>query len=122
MKIGDNDKESDKELNQSETESYNPKLISLKTKAPNNRYPWRLDSEKRSWQCYYEISKHKKNVVVKHFSDVKIKETKYYVKPTQEKQPVQMIETNLIKTTANNVAVSRMVSRKYQLTTRERSK
>ena len=34
MKIDDNEKESDQELNQSETESYNPKLISLKTKAP----------------------------------------------------------------------------------------
>ena len=41
MKIGDNEKESDKELNQSETESYNLKNV----------------SEKRSWQCYYEISK-----------------------------------------------------------------
>ena len=118
MKIGDNDKESDKELNQSETESYNPKLISLKTKAPTTGTLGDSILKNVHGNAITKSVKHKKNVVVKHFSGVKIKETKYYLKLTQEKQPVQMIETNLIKTIANNVAVSRMVSRKDQLTTR----
>ena len=118
MKIDDNEKESDQELNQSETESYNPKLISLKTKAPATGTLGDSILKNVHGNAITKSVKHKKNVVVKHFSGVKIKETKYYLKITQEKQPVQMIETNLIKTIANNVAVSRMVSRKDQLTTR----
>ena len=35
--------------------------------------------------------KHKKHVVVKHFSDAKIEDMKHYIKPTQEKQLTQTI-------------------------------
>ena len=120
MKIDDNEKESDKQLNQSEIGSHNPKLINLKTKTRASTTGTVGDSILKNvhGNAITKSVKHKKSVVVKHFSGVKIKETKYYVKPTQEKQPVQMIETNLIKTSANNVAVFRMVSRKDQLTTR----
>ena len=120
MKIDDNEKESDKQLNQSETGSHNPKLINLKTETRASTTGTLGDSILKNVHvnAITKSVKHKKNVVVKYFSGVKIKETKYYVKPTQEKQHVQMIETNLIKTSTNNVAVSRMVSRNDQLTTR----
>ena len=35
--------------------------------------------------------KHKKHVVVKHFSGTKIENMKHYSKPAQEKQPAQII-------------------------------
>ena len=79
--------------------------------------------------------RHKKHVVVKHFSGAKTEDMKYYVKPTQEKQPAKLIIhvgtndllgnknpdeiankivefANSIKTSENNVVVSSIVSRK----------
>ena len=35
--------------------------------------------------------KHRKRVGVKHFSGAKVDDMKYYVKPTQVKQPAQII-------------------------------
>ena len=81
--------------------------------------------------------KHKKNVAVKHFSGAKIEDMKNYVKPTQEKQPAQIIINggtndllgnktsaelaneivefaNSINTSENNVIVSSLVSWKDQ--------
>ena len=79
--------------------------------------------------------KHKKHVVVKHFSGAKTEDMKHYVKPTQEKEPAQIIIhvgtndlpgnknsdeianeiigfPNSIKTSENNAVVSSIVSRK----------
>ena len=79
--------------------------------------------------------KHKKHVVVKHFSGAKIENMKHYVKPTQEKQPAQItihigtndlsgnknsdeianeiVEfSNSIKASENNIVVSSIISRK----------
>ena len=73
--------------------------------------------------------------MVKHFSGANIEDMKHYVKPTQEKQPAQIIIhictndlpdnknsdeiankivefANSIKTSENNVVVSSLVSRK----------
>ena len=74
--------------------------------------------------------------MVKHFAGIKIQDMKHYVKPTHEKQPVQVIIhvgtndllgnkntdeiakivefANSIKTSENNVVVSTIVSRKDQ--------
>ena len=79
--------------------------------------------------------KHKKHVMVKHFSGAKIEDMKHYVKPTQEKQSAKImihVGTNdlpgnknsyeiankivefadSVKTNENNVVVSSIVSRK----------
>ena len=74
--------------------------------------------------------------MVKHFSGAKIEDMKDYVKPTQEKQPAQIIIVgtndlpgnrssdkianeivefaNSFKTSKNNVVVSSIISRKDQ--------
>ena len=82
--------------------------------------------------------KHRKHVVVKHFSGAKIDDMKHYVKPTQEKQPAQIIVhigTNdlssnknsdeiadeivnfakSIKTDENSIVISSIVPRKDRL-------
>ena len=82
--------------------------------------------------------KYRKHVVVKHFWGAKIDDMKYYVKPTQEKQPAQIIVhigtndlssnknsdeiageivnfTKSIKTDENNIVISSIVPRKDRL-------
>ena len=82
--------------------------------------------------------KHKKHVVVKHFSGAKIDDMKHYVKPTQEKEPAEIILhvgtnelsgnkdpdeiadeivtlANSVKTNENRVVVSSIVPRKDRL-------
>ena len=82
--------------------------------------------------------KHRKHVVVKHFSGAKIDDMKHYVKPTQEKQPALVIVhigTNdlssnknsdeiadeivnfakSIKTDENNIVISSITPRKDRL-------
>ena len=79
--------------------------------------------------------RHKKHVVVKHFSGAKIEDMKHYVKPTQEKKPAQIIIhvgnndlpgnknseeianeivgfANSIKTSENNVVASSSLEKK----------
>ena len=69
MKIGDNDKESGKELNQSETGSHNPKLINLKTKTRASTTGNLGDSILKNvhGNAIMKSVKHMKNIVVKHF-------------------------------------------------------
>ena len=88
MKIDDNEKESDKQLNQSETGSHNPKLINLKTKTRASTTGTLGDSILKNGHdnTIMKSVKHMKNIVVKHFSDVKTEEMKFYVKLTQENE------------------------------------
>ena len=58
MKIDDNDKESDKQLIQNETDSHPLKSIILETKTRAlTGYPWRFHYKKHLWQCYHKINK-----------------------------------------------------------------
>ena len=85
-----------------------------------------------------KLIKHKEHVVVKHFSDAKIKDMKHYVKPTHEKTTCknnychvdtkdlrgnknsvkvanEIVEfATSIKTSKNNVVVFSIVPRKYR--------
>ena len=128
MTTGDNDEESDGQLIQNENDSHAIKSIISKTRAPTTVVLVYGNAITKS-------IKHKKHVVVKHFSGAKIEDTKHYVKPTQEKQSARIIIhvgtndlpgnknsdaianeivefANSIKTSENNVVVSSIVSRK----------
>ena len=57
MATNDNDKESDKQLIQNETDSYPLKSIILETKTRAiTSYPWKFHYKKHLWQCYHEIN------------------------------------------------------------------
>ena len=128
MTTGDNDEESDGQLIQNENDSHPIKSIISKTRAPTTIILAYGNAITKS-------IKHKKYVVVKHFSAAKIKDMKHYVKPTQEEQPAQIIIhvgtnylsgnknsdeignkivefANSIKTIENNVVVSSIASGK----------
>ena len=128
MTTGDNDEESDGQLIQNENDSHPIKSIISKTRAPTTIILAYGNAITKS-------IKHKKCVVVKHFSGAKIKDMKHYVKPTQEEQPAQIIIhvgtnylsgnknsdeignkivefANSIKTIENNVVVSSIASGK----------
>ena len=128
MTTGDNDEESDGQLIQNENDSHPIKSIISKTRAPTTIILAYGNAITKS-------IKHKKYVVVKHFSGAKIKDIKHYVKPTQEEQPAQIIIhvgtnylsgnknsdeignkivefANSIKTIENNVVVSSIASGK----------
>ena len=57
-----------------------------------------------------KLIKHKKHVVVKHFSDAKIKDMKHYVKPTQEKTTCKYnychVHTKDLRSNKNSVKVA----------------
>ena len=86
MTTGDKDKESGEQLNQHDTDSDPPRSINSKTKTILG------DSIGRNYygNAITKSVKHKKHVVVKHFSGAKIDDMKH-VKPTQEKLPAQII-------------------------------
>ena len=88
MTADDNDKKSDEQLIQNETNSHPLKSIS-KTK---NRTPaTALLGDSIVKNDYGNVItrsiKHKKHVGVKHFPGAKFEDMKHYVKPTQEKKP-----------------------------------
>ena len=135
MTTDDNDKESDEQLIQNETDSNPLKPTISKTRAPTTVILGDSIIKNVYGNAITKSIKHKKHVVVKHFSGAKIEDMKHYVKPTQEKQPAQIIIhigtndlpankntdeiankivgfTNSIKTSENNVVVSSIVSRK----------
>ena len=131
MTTDDNNKESDEQLIQNETDPHLLKSIISKTKA---RAQIAVILEESIVKNVYgnaitKSMKHKKHVVIKHLSGTKIEDMKHYVKPTQEKQPAQIIIhvnhsdeianeivqfANSIKKSKNNVLVSSIVSRKDQ--------
>ena len=86
MTTGDKDKESGEQLDQNDTDSDPPRSINSKTKLILG------DSIGRNYygNTITKSVKHKKHVVVKHFSGAKIDDMKH-VKPTQEKLPAQII-------------------------------
>ena len=57
-----------------------------------------------------KLIKHKKHVVVKHFSDAKIKDMKHYVKPTQVKTTCKYnychVDTKDLRSNKNSVKVA----------------
>ena len=132
MTADDKNKGSDQQLIQNETDSHPLKSITSKTR---NRVPATVilrDSIVKNvyGNAFTKSIKHKKHVVVKHFSGAKIEDMECYAKPTQEKQPTQIIIpvgtndlpdeianeivefANSFKTSENNVVVSSIVSRK----------
>ena len=135
MTTDDNDKESDGQLIQNETDSNPLKPTISKTRAPTTVILGDSIIKNVYGNAITKSIKHKKHVVVKHFSGAKIEDMKHYVKPTQEKKPAQIIIhvgtndlpgnknpdeianeivgfANSIKTSENNVVVSSIVSRK----------
>ena len=133
----DNDKESDGQLIQNETDSHPLKLIISKTRAPTTVILGDSIRKNVHGNAITKSIKHKKHIVIKHFSGAKIEDIKHYVKPTQEKQPAkitidigtndlpgnknldeiakEIVEfANSIKTSENNVVISSIVSRKDQ--------
>ena len=137
MTTDDNDKESDGQLIQNETDSNPLKPTISKTRAPTTAILGDSIIKSVYANAITKSIKHKKHVVVKHFSGAKIEDMKYYVKPMQEKKPAQIIIhvgtndlpgnknpdeiakeiagfANSIKTSENNVVVSSIVSRKGQ--------
>ena len=93
MTTDDNDKESDEQLIQNETDSHPLKWIisKAKTRAPTTVTLGDSIIKKVFGNAITKSIKHKKHVVVKHFSGANIEDMKHYVKPTQEKQPAKII-------------------------------
>ena len=134
MTTDDNDKESDGQLIQNETDSHPIKSIISKTRAPTTVILGDSIIKNVYGNAITKSIKHKKRVVVKYFLCAKIEDMKH-VKPRQEKQPAQIIIhigtndltgnknsdeianeigefPNSFKTSENNVAASSIVSRK----------
>ena len=88
----DNDNESE-HLNLNETVSHLPRNVQpkAKSKAPITVILGDSIVKNVYGNAITKRVKHRKHVVVKHFSGVKIDDMKNYVKPTQEKQPAQII-------------------------------
>ena len=93
MTTHDNDKESDEQSIQNETDSHPLKsaISKTKTRAPTTVILGDSIVKNVYDNAITKSIKHKKHVVVKHFSGAKTKDMKHYVKPTQEKQPAQII-------------------------------
>ena len=89
----DNDKESNEYLIQNETVSHTlkPVISKTKTRAPTEVILGDSVVKNVYGNAITKSIKHKKHVVLKHFSGTKIEDMKHYVKPTQEKQPSQII-------------------------------
>ena len=93
MTTDDNDdKESDEQLIRNETDSHPLKSVISKTKtrAPTTVILRDLIVKNVYGNAITKSIKHKKHVV-KHLSGAKIEDMNNYVKPTQEKQPPQII-------------------------------
>ena len=92
MQNNDNDNESE-HLNLNETVSQLPKnkQPKAKTKAPTTVILGDFIVKNVYGNAITKWVKHRKHVVVKHFSGAKIDDMKHYVKPMQEKQPAQII-------------------------------
>ena len=88
----DNDNESE-HLNLNETVSHLPKNTQpkAKTKAPTTVILGDSIVKNVYGNAITKRVKHRKHLVVKHFLGAKIDDIKHYVKPTQEKQPAQII-------------------------------
>ena len=136
MATDDNGKELDEQLIRNETDPHSLKSIISKTKT--RAYTTVILGNSIVKNVYGNaITRSIKHVVVKHFSRAKIDDMKHYVKPTQEKQPPQIIIhvgtdlrgkknsdkianeivefANSIKTRENNVVVFSIVSRKDRI-------
>ena len=87
MTTDDNDKESDEQLIQNETESHPLKSIISKTKtrAPTTVILGNSIVKNVYGNAITKSIKDMKHVVVKHFSGAKVEDMKHYLKPTQEK-------------------------------------
>ena len=145
MTADDNEKESDEQLIQNETDSHPLKSIISKTKTRAPATVILGDSIVKivHGNAITKSIKYKKHVVVKHLSGAKTEGMKHYVEPTQEKQPAQIIIhvvtnnlpgnknpdeianeiaefANSIKTSENNVVVSSIVSRKDRFNNKAR--
>ena len=92
MQNNDNDNESE-HLNLNETVLQLPKnkQPKAKTKAPTTIILGDSIVKNVYGNAITKWVKHRKHVVVKHFSGAKIDDMKHYVKPMQEKQPAQII-------------------------------
>ena len=88
-----NDKESGEQLILNETDSHPLKSIISKTKTRAPTTVTFVDSIVKNFygNAITKSIRDKKHVVAKHFSGGKIGDVKHYVKPTQEKQPAQII-------------------------------
>ena len=91
MTTDDNDKESDGQLIQNEIDSNPLKPTISKTRAPATVILGDSIIKNVYGNAITKSIRHKKHVVVKHFSDANIEDMKHYVKPTQEKKPAQII-------------------------------
>ena len=91
MTTDDNDKESDGQLIQNETDSNPLKPTISKTRAPTTVILGDSIIKNVYGNAITKSIKHKKYVVLKHFPSAKIEDTKHYVKPTEEKQSAQII-------------------------------
>ena len=89
----DNDKESDEQWVQNETNSNPLKSIISKTKTRAQTTVILGDSIVKNvyGNAITKSIKPKKRVMIKQFSGAKIEDMYHYVKPQQEKQPVQII-------------------------------
>ena len=136
MATDDHGKESDEQLIRNKTDPHSLKSIVSKTKTRAHITVILGDSIVKNVYGN-DITRSLKHVVVKHFSRAKIDDMKHYVKPTQEKQPPQIIIhvgtdlrcnknsdkianeivefANSIKTSENNVVVFSIVSRKDRI-------
>ena len=85
MTTDDNDKESDGQLIQNETDSNPLKPTISKTRAPTTVILGDSIIKSVYGNAITKSIKHKKHVVVKHLPGAKIEDMKHYVKPTQEK-------------------------------------
>ena len=88
-----NDKESGEQLILNETDSHPLKSIISKTKTRAPTTVTFVDSIVKNFydNAITKSIRDKKHFVAKHFSGGKIGDVKHYVKPTQEKQPAQII-------------------------------
>ena len=131
LRTQNNDKDNESEhLNLNETVSHLPKNAQpkAKSKAPTTVIFGDSIVKNVYGKAITKRVKHRKHVVVKHFSGVKIDDRKHYVKPTQKTQPAQIIVhigTNdfssnrnsdeiakSIKTDKNNIVISSILPRK----------
>ena len=91
MTTDDNDKKSDGQLIQNETDSHPLKSIISKLGPLITAILGDSIIKNVYGNAITKLIKHKKHVVLKHFSNAKIEDTKHYVKPTEEKQSAQII-------------------------------
>ena len=92
MQNNDNGNESEHlDLNETVSQIPKNKQPKAKTKAPTTVILGDSIVKNVYGNAITKWVKHRKHVVVKHFSGAKIDDMKHYVKPMQEKQPAQII-------------------------------